>query len=201
MDEMLTPFEARGEPIELISPLNPLTGLPFPSTIREGGDVLVEGPLYFRFDFDGDEWEAIGFSAGSYYGRYPAVFASRKVKDGYLNKAFEIDLNDDGTDFNDAGRDLGAQLDVFGGPGRPAVIVSPQGRAIMSSEGTLQLLMHAYRNADTLGRGLTAGLAKTRTTFYASLHVDRRPNGRLRFQIVPVPPRQLSNGLPSISSH
>jgi hypothetical protein len=182
MDEMISPLVARGNPIELISPFNSTTGKPYPSTVREDGSVLVEGPLYFRFEFEGDEWEAIGFSAGSFYSRYPAVFASRKVADGIAGKPFQIDLNDDGSDFHDAGAKLGDFLRLTGGPGRPSVIVNANGLAIRNSHGDLRLLTHAYRK-DIMQDGHYRLDQMFRVVIEASLRVLKKTNGSLRFDI------------------
>lgn len=172
MDRMASPFQAGGRPVELISPTDPVTGKFYPSTVREDGSALVEGPLYFRFQFEGEAWEAIGFSAGSYYGRYPACFASRKVSDGLRGKPYLLDLNDDGTDLHDAGAELGRALRLRGGPGRPSVIVRRDGQAIQAPQGGLQILFHGYRPGEAY-----------RVTMYAILRVGRGQRGGLRFEI------------------
>jgi hypothetical protein len=182
MDEMATPFRARGRAVELISPLDPKTGKTYPSALREDGAALVEGPLYFRFSFEGESWEAIGFSAGSFYARYPSCFAARRVADGLKGKPYQIDFKDDGSDFNDAGSELGTALGLTGGPGRPSVIVRPSGRALRDAKGRLQVLFHAYRRDIEGFRGL----------FHAALLVERHPSGKgLRFKIVPSEARSL----------
>lgn len=173
MDEMATPLQNRGKPVELVSPINPKTGKPYPSTLREDGSSLVEGPLYFRFAVDGEDWEAIGFSAGSYYARYPAAFASRRVADGLLGKPFQLDLTDDGLDLHDAGTSIGSALELTGGPGRPAVIVRQDGAAIPDSKGRLSVLFHAYRRANP----------SFRAVYYAPLQIQKTPKGTLRFDI------------------
>jgi hypothetical protein len=172
-DRMTSPISAAGIPTKLISPYMPGSTKPYPSTIREDGAVLVEGPLYFRFAFEGEEWEAIGFSAGSYYARYPSCFAARRVSDGLKGLPYLIDLNDDSSDFNDAGADLGRLLDMYGGPGRPSVIVTPSGTAVTDSKGRLQVLVHGYRRSHP----------GTRVVVYALLDVKRGPANRLRFHI------------------
>jgi hypothetical protein len=182
MDEMQSPYLARGAPTELISPVNPVTGADYPSTIREDGSALVEGPLYFRFRFDHEDWEAIGFSAGSYYAKYPAAFASRRVSDGLLGKPYQIDLNDDGSDLHDAGAKLGQYLKMTGGPGRPSVIVDANGNAIPGPDGSLQILVHGYRH-DIPGPSY-------RVVLYAPLQVKKKPNGVLRFNIPAQPLRE-----------
>lgn len=189
MDEMASPLRARGNPIELISPYNPVTGRPYPSTMREDGSVLVEGPLYFRFEFQGEQWEAIGFSAGSFYSHYPAAFASRKVSDGLLGRPYRIDLTDDGSDLHDAGATLGALLNMIGGPGRPSVIVDKNGSAVRDSEGNLKLLVHAYRK-DILPDNNYGGFPTKyspdqmyRVIIEATLKVEMNTNGVLRFNI------------------
>jgi hypothetical protein len=175
--------------VELISPFNPRTGQPYPSTIREDGSVLVEGPLYFRFQFGGELWEAIGFSAGSFYSRYPSAFASRRVSDGLLGKPYQIDLLDDGSDLHDAGAELGSLLGLIGGPGRPSVMVDSDGMALPDSSGDLRLLVHAYRK-DILPDNNYGGFPTKysldqmyRVIIQAKLKVEQRPNGRLRFKI------------------
>jgi hypothetical protein len=175
MDEMQSPYLARGAAVELISPINPVTGAFYPSTIREDGSALVEGPLYFRFRFENEDWEAIGFSAGSYYAKYPSAFASRRVLDGLEGKPYQLDLTDDGTDLHDAGASLGQLLKMTGGPGRPAVIVDAQGNAIPTADGSLQLLVHGYRH-DVPGPNY-------RVVIYATLKVKKKANGSLRFDI------------------
>ncbi|MFL5813628.1 MAG: hypothetical protein ACJ763_08625 [Bdellovibrionia bacterium] len=189
MDEMATPFQARGNPVELVSPFNPVTGRPYPSTIREDGSVLVEGPLYFKFQFGGELWEAIGFSAGSFYSHYPSAFASRRVSDGLLGKPYRIDLLDDGSDLHDAGAELGSLLGLIGGPGRPSVMVDSDGMALPDSDGDLRLLVHAYRK-DILPDNNYGGFPTKysldqmyRVIIQAKLKVEQRPNGRLRFKI------------------
>ncbi len=175
MDEMTSPYQASGKAVELISPFHPETGKPFPSAVREDKAVLVEGPLYFRFRYAGEEWEAIGFSAGSYYAKYPSCFASRKVADGLAGKPYQVDLTDDGTDLHDAGAELGKSLDLIGGPARPAVIVSSDGNALLSSNGRLQVLVHGYRKS----------LRSFRIVIHAPLDVAMGPKGVLRFKIAP----------------
>jgi hypothetical protein len=198
MDEMASPYEARGNPVELVSPIDPVTGQAYPSAVREDGSALVEGPLYFRFRFDGEEWEAIGFSAGSFYGRYPAVFASRRVQDGFQGRPFRIDLNDEGDDFNDAGEALGKVLDLVGGPARPSVLVNSSGQAILDSQSRLQVLVHGYRkdilpDADDSGFPTKYRLDQMfRILVYATLEVSRGPLGALRFRIS-VPEGQAPN--------
>lgn len=186
VDEMLTPFEAKGSPVELISPINQASGKSFPSATREDGAALVEGPLYFRFSFEGEQWEAIGFSAGSYYSRYPSCFAYRKVSEGMSGKPYQLDLTDDGSDFHDAGAELGKQLNVTGGPGRPAVIVDQDGFAIPSPDGSLQLLAHAYPN-DIRPRTF-------RVAFYANLRIEKTAKGGLRFRMRPGFAKPVANG-------
>jgi hypothetical protein len=189
MDEMATPYQVRGNPVELISPYNPLTGRPYPSTVREDGSVLVEGPLYFRFDFNGEPWEAIGFSAGSFYAHYPAAFASRRVSDGLLGKPYQIDLLDDGSDIHDSGVELGSLLNLVGGPGRPSVIVDQNGVAIPDADGDLRLLVHAYRKDILPDNNYGSFPTKYsldqmyRVVIQAKLKIEQRPNGALRFQI------------------
>jgi hypothetical protein len=173
MDEMADPLHASGTPTKLISPFKPLTGQPYPSTIREDGSVLVEGPLYFQFVFDHEQWEAIGFSAGSYYSRYPAAFASRRVSDGLLGMPYQIDLTDDGSDLHDAGAVLGGILHLIGGPGRPSVIVDNNGRAIPDAQGNVRILLHAYRQ----------DVQNFREVIEATLKIQRGPNGALRFDL------------------
>lgn len=204
-DEMGTPLQARGNPVELISPFNPTTGRPYPSTIREDGSVLVEGPIYFRFEFEGEQWEAIGFSAGSFYSHYPAAFASRKVSDGLLGRPYQIDLTDDGTDIHDAGFELGALLNLIGGPGRPSVIVDRNGTAIRDSQGNLKLLVHAYRK-DILPDNNYGGFPTKyslnqmyRVIIEATLKVELKPNGVLRFNIA-VPDAQIKKPVSPLRS-
>jgi hypothetical protein len=180
MDHMSGPFKTEGKPIELISPINAATGKPFPSATREDGSSLVEGPLYFKFRFGGEAWEAIGFSAGSYYGRYPSCFAARRVSDGLREKPYRLDLTDDGSDLHDAGAALGALLRLTGGPGRPSVVVDRNGVAIPNSHGKLQILFHAYRRDI-----LPDHHEKFREVYGATLQVHQRKNGTLRFQITP----------------
>ena len=175
-DEMSSPFSARGRPVELLSPINPATGKVFPSALREDGSALVEGPLYFRFFFEGKEWEALGFSSGSYYGRYPSCFASRKVSDGMRGKPYRLDLTDDGTDLHDAGAAIGALLNLTGGPGRPAVVARADGKAIAGPGGQLQVLVHAYHKEMA---------SDFRMILSASLKITRKLDGALRFDIVP----------------
>lgn len=190
MDEMETPLKARRAPRELLSPVNPATGRFYPSAIREDGSALIEGPLYFRFSFEGELWEAIGFSAGSFYGRYPACFASRKVSDGLAGKPYLPDLTDDGSDFYDAGAELAGALELASGPGRPAVLVQPSGMARTDEEGKLRILFHAYRRSILPDHNYGEFPLKYRlhemfrSVFYASLEMRKRPDGRLRFQIV-----------------
>lgn len=188
-DEMKSPFQAAGKPERLISPVNPADGKPYPSTIREDGAALVEGPLYFRFFLDGEEWEAIGFSAGSFYGRYPACFASRRVADGLRGKPYQLDLTDDGRDLHDAGAALGMALGLAGGPGRPAVVTSPDGRAVRGPDGSLRVLVHAYRR-DVLPDNDFSGFPTRyrldqmfRIVILATLKVEKGPRGVLRFRI------------------
>jgi hypothetical protein len=192
MDEMTSPTQTKGKPVELITPLNPFTGKFYPSAIRENGSALVEGPLYFRFLFEGELWEAIGFSAGSFYSKYPSCFASRKVSDGLQGKPFQIDLTEDGSDFYNAGAELGQILNLVGGPGRPAVIVGPDGMAIPGPEGTLQMLVHGYRRDILPDNDYEQFPTKYRldqmfrSIFYTPLKVQKTPKGFLRFH-VPVP--------------
>jgi hypothetical protein len=179
MDAMASPFRASGQSVKLVSPIDPGTGRPYPSTVREDGSALVEGPLYFRFDFAGEQWEAIGFSAGSYYSRYPAAFASRRVSDGLLGVPYALDLEDDGTDLHDAGAGLGRTLHLTGGPGRPSVLVDQYGRAVTDPQGSLQLLFHAY---------LAGSDPSARVVFSAKLAVRMGARGTLRFDIIdPLP--------------
>lgn len=192
MDEMISPYQASGNPVELISPINPSTGRPYPSAVREDGSLLVEGPLYFRFHFEGEPWEAIGFSSGSFYGKYPAVFASRKVTDGLAGKPYQLDLNDEGTDFHDAGAELGRALNMIGGPGRPSVLVDADGMAVPGPLETLQVLVHGYRR-DILPE--VDGIQPLKYRFdqmfrvvvHAFLKVVKGPRGALRFQIAASP--------------
>jgi hypothetical protein len=193
MDEMVTPTQARGQPVELISPMNPVNGKFYPSSIRENGSALVEGPLYFRFTFEGELWEAIGFSAGSFYSNYPSCFASRKVSDGIQGKPYQLDLNEDGSDLNDAGIELGKALNLIGGPGRPAVIVGPDGTAILDPQNQLQVLVHGYRQDilpdNDYGKFPTKYRLDQmfRSIVYAPLQVSRKKsNGSVQFKI-PVP--------------
>ncbi len=189
VDEMSDPLHARGKPLELISPLNPLTGKPYPSALREDGSALVEGPLYFQFMFEGELWEAIAFSAGSFYGKYSSCFASRRVLEGLKGMPYRPDLSDDGGDFFDAGAALGRTLNLAGGPGRPSVIVRNDGKVVLDQQGRIQVLFHAYRrdilpDHDFLGFPLKYGLTQMfRGLFYSSLQIKRRPDGRLRFEI------------------
>lgn len=179
MDEMVSPYKAKGEPVELISPMNLANKKYFKSAVREDGSALVEGPLYFRFQFESEEWEGIGFSAGSFYGYYPSCFASRKVRDGLAGKPYQLDLNADGTDLHNAAGELNQILNMTGGPGRPAVLVTPQGKAIPSHErpGMLQVLVHGY-HVDPKFRAMVYGLLK----------LTRSPEREaLRFQVVPRP--------------
>lgn len=202
VDEMATPFEARGKPQRLITPVDPVNGRFYPSTVREDGSALVEGPLYFRFRFEGELWEAIGFSAGSFYGRYPSCFASRRVSEGRRGKPYRLDLNEDGTDLHDAGRALGTTLNLAGGPGRPSVIVDQNGNGILDAAGKLQILFHAYRR-DVLPDHefsrfpVKYGLHQMfRGLFYASLTVKKGTGDALRFQIAPSRARPSVQTLP-----
>lgn len=189
MDEMITPYHAQGKPVALIDFIHPKTKKPYPSAIREGGATLVEGPLYFRFRFKGEEWEAIGFSAGSFYGNYPASFASRKVTDGLKGKPYRLDLKDDGSDLHDAGAELGKLLKLAGGPARPAVMVAPDGRAKLGPKGELQVLVHAYRRDILPDHDYAQHPVKYRfdqmfrVMIYAHLQVSQGPRGALRFDI------------------
>jgi hypothetical protein len=166
---------------------------------------LVEGPIYFRFEFEGEDWEAIGFSSGSFYSHYPAAFASRKVSDGLLGRPYQIDLTDDGTDIHDAGFELGALLNLIGGPGRPSVIVDRNGTAIRDSQGNLKLLVHAYRK-DILPDNNYGGFPTKyslnqmyRVIIEATLKVELKPNGVLRFNIA-VPDVQIKKPLAPLHS-
>jgi hypothetical protein len=189
MDEMASPFTARGNPVPLISPINPKTGKPYPSAVREDGSALVEGPLYFRFRFQHQEWEAIGFSAGSFYGNYPALFASRKVAEGLRGKPYLIDLNDEGSDLHDAGAQLRTALNLAGGPGRPAVLVQPNGMAVGGEKGRLQVLVHGYRKDILPDHDFKSFPTKYRLdqmfriAVHAHLSVSKGPHGALRFNI------------------
>jgi len=189
MDEMANPLQARGQPVELVSPTDAASGRTFPSAVREDRSALVEGPLYFSFEFEGEEWEAIGFSAGSFYGRYASCFASRKVSDGRLGKPYQLDLTDDGSDLHDAGELLRPALNLAGGPGRPAVIVGPDGKTILDARGKLQLLVHGYRrdilpDLDYVGFPTKYRLDQMfRVMIHATLDVRKGRNGALRFQI------------------
>ncbi len=183
MDRMETPYSAAGKPVELMSPLNPRTGKPWPSTVREDGSALVEGPLYFRFRHGGKNWEAIGFSAGSYYSNYTMNFAARKMADGKKGRPFRPDLTDAGDDLQDAGAGLRALLGIYGGPGRPSVIVDSEGSAVTDSEGNLKVLFHGYRRNSP---------NPTRSVFLGSLRVRQRRDGSLRFTLLP--PRKGSPG-------
>lgn len=214
MDEMESPFQARGNPVELISPIHPATGQPYPSAKREDGSALVEGPLYFRFLFDGEPWEAIGFSAGSFYGKYIASFASRKVSEGLQGQPFRPDLNDAGTDFHDAGAPLAVRLGLAGGPGRPAVLVNSNGMAELGPKNLLQVLVHGYRKEILPDNDYTRFPVKYRldqmfrVVMHAFLKVTKGPTGSLRFQIdTPSPvnvhtqlplPQELSQAAPSL---
>lgn len=184
MDEMVNPYQAKGTPVELISPYDSTTGRFYPSGVREDGSALVEGPLYFRFTLEGEEWEAIGFSSGSFYGYYPSCFASRRVSDGFQGKPFQIDLADDGSDFHNAGGELGRILNLTGGPGRPAVIIQPDGLAIPGPNGMLQVLVHGYRR-DLL----ETNRKRYRVVIHALLRVRKGlPAKGLRFDIQTPPP-------------
>ena len=187
MDEMATPFQVKAKPVELVGVVNPITGKPYPSAVREDGAALIEGPLYFRFSFKNEEWEAVGFSSGSFYANYPSCFASRKVADGIKGKPYKIDLNDDASDFNNAAAELGKLLNMTGGPGRPAVIVGHNGNAILDEHGMLQVLVHGYRQ-DILPNPISYSLdQKFRVMIYANLKIRKGPKGVPRFQIVPRP--------------
>lgn len=183
MDEMVSPLKTKGKPVELVSPLNRVTGKYYSSAVREDGAALVEGPLYFRFRFEGEEWEAIGFSAGSFYGRYPSCFAARRVSDGLDGKPYQIDLSDDGSDFHDASSELGALLRMVGGPGRPAVIVDSEGAVIPGPNGMPQVLLHGYREEIPPNSQAYPLDKKFRSVVYSSLKIERRPNGSLRFSV------------------
>jgi len=176
MDRMKTPFSAEGKPVELMSPVNPRTGKPWPSTVREDGSALVEGPLYFRFHQGGSEWEAIGFSAGSYYASYTMNFAARKTSDGRKGRPYRPDLTDARDDLRDAGAGLRAVLGLYGGPGRPSVIVDRDGMAVTDSGGDLQVLFHGYRRNSPRA---------TRSVYLARLRIRRRGDGSLRFTLLP----------------
>jgi len=189
VDEMISPFKAKGKPQELISPFRP-DGRPYPSAVREDGSVLVEGPLYFRFKLSGEAWEAIGFSAGSFYGKYSACFAYRKVSDGILGKPFQPDLTDDG--LHDSGAELGRILNLAGGPGRPAVIVDAEGLAVPDEQGALQVLFHGYRKEILPDNDYTRFPVKYRldqmyrSAMIATLKITKRRKGALRFVLAPV---------------
>lgn len=189
-DEMDGPFQTKGSPTELISPINQQTGQPFPSALREDGSVLVEGPLYFRFEFEGEAWEAIGFSAGSFYSDYPAIFASRKISDGLNGQPYLPDLTDDGIDFHNAGAQLGRVLNLAGGPARPAVLVDTSGKAVMTTEGHLQVLVHGYRKEILPDHDFKRPPEKYRfdqmfrVAFHTRLKVSRSQTGRLRFDLL-----------------
>lgn len=193
VDEMASPFETRGKPRKLLSPILPSSGGPrrfYPSAVREDGAALIEGPLYFRFHFEKEDWEAISFSAGSFYGKYSACFASRKVSDGLKGKPFLPDLTDDGSDFYPAGSQAADLLNLAGGPARLAVIVENRGWAIPSPDGFLQILFHAYRRDLFPDHDFERFPTRYRLdqmfriAHYGLLKVKKKSNGVLRFQIL-----------------
>jgi hypothetical protein len=73
--KMIDPFTASEEKVKLLGVGDP----PYPTAIRESGDVLVEGPRPFEAVIDGETFHFISFSAGDYMrDQYDIHFAWRR---------------------------------------------------------------------------------------------------------------------------
>ncbi len=73
--KMIDPFTASTEKVKLLGVGDP----PYPSAIRESGDLLVEGPRPFEAVIDGETLHFISFSAGDYMrDQYDIHFAWRR---------------------------------------------------------------------------------------------------------------------------